>query len=155
MYFHIFTDFKFSVTPRMDFDFLAKIIRTRKYDVEGAIKAYEKYYNHISRNLRRVEGIRPSHYVAAFESRAIVYLKNKVNGTKILLISVENWDTSVVSIRDLEDAGLLMCEEIFTDAEIQPYGGIVIFDLAGLGFCHMKQLTVAELKYFITMGLVS
>ncbi len=140
----------------MDREFLAKFIRVKKYNVESAAVAFQKYYAHIFRNLARLEGIRPSHYADAYTSRAIVILNQRVNGSRILLWQVHAWDPSVVTTRELQDAVLLLCEEMLKEITVRPYyGGIILINLAGLNFSHLKQCNPSELKYTASMTLVS
>jgi len=140
----------------MDRDFLAKFIRAKKYNVESAAAAFQKYYAHIFRNLRRLEGIKPSHFAAAFASRAFVVFKHSVNGSRILLLQAHAWDPSEVKVRDLINAALLLCEELLKDITAKPYyGGIIVINLAGLSFGHLKQCSPSEIKYAVSMALVS
>jgi len=138
----------------MDHDFLAKFIRAKKYDPESAAKAFQRYYNHIFKNLRRLEGIQPSHYIASYESRAFGALKNTLNGIRIFLVQAHVWDPSEVNALELQNSILLLCEEMFKDPAAQPYGSIVLADLAGMGFGHIKLFTPSLVKYCMDSLLV-
>jgi len=139
----------------MDYDILSKFIRCKKYDVDSAASAFKNYYTHIFKNLDRVKGIKPSQYIAAFESRSCVFLKKAVNGSRVLLLQQHDWDTNLVHIREIQDGNFLLCEELFCDVEAQPHGSILLMDLAGFNFSHMKQLTPYFLKYAINTAVVS
>jgi len=146
----------FDLTPKMDYDFLAKFIRAKKYNVESAAIAFQKYYEHKFKNFGRLARIKPSHYIAAFESRTFVALKNDVNGSKTFLLRAKAWNpSSGVNCWDLLDSILLLCEEVFKDVAAQPHGSILVTDLDGMSFSQLKQYTPSFVKHCIIALVVS
>ena len=149
------SDIHLPLTPKTDFEFLSKFLRVKKYDPDLAVVAVQRYYENIFRNLRRIEGIRPSHFLSAYGTNTVVVLKNRVQGARVVCGSVRNWDTKVCGLRELQCASLFQVEDMLKDVKAQEVGGLLILDLAGLGFCHARQCTVPEIRTLIHTGLVS
>jgi hypothetical protein len=140
---------KLPLIPKTDYEFIVKFVRTKKFNVEKATKAIQKYYESIFRILRRIEGTKPSLYSSVFASNSMAILKHRINDQRILHANFRNWDTKEFGMREIQCAGLFVVEELLAEVETQLNGAIIICDLDGFGFSHLRQCTIPEVKIAI------
>jgi len=149
----LLTDTTLPYKPRTDTAFICKFLRVKKYNVDATVKGISQYYNHIHRNIRIVEGIKPAEYSEPFDSHTLVTLKHRLNGSSVIYGRIKNWNTKHFGLRDLQCAGLFYIEELLKDNENQVNGLSAIFDMGGLGFSHLRQFNAYEVKNSIQMLL--
>ena len=158
-FFKLFLELKlpFPIKPRVDSIFLAKFIRTKDNKTKSALKSIEKYYkNYIFRNLHLIEGINPSQFQDAYDAEIFTVLKDRHEGARVVFIKIANWMPSEVGCRCLLFAFLQYAEfAVELEIETQQNGIVLIYDLQGFKFEHLKALSLTELKRILTAILVS
>ena len=159
MLFCIFLElqFPFPIKPRADSIFLAKFIRTKDNKTKPALKSIEKYYkNYIFRNLHIIKGINPSQFKEAYDAGILTILKDRHDGARVAIIKIANWMPRKLEVRYLLFATLQYLEfAVEQEIETQQNGIVLIYDLQGFKFEHLRALSVTEIKRTMTAVLVS
>jgi len=71
---------------RTDTEFLEKFIRLKDGNVEGALKAIQKYYAYVKRNINFINGTKPQDLADAFNSEVVKVLRGRFDNVKAVLI---------------------------------------------------------------------
>jgi len=149
------TKFPGNIVPRTDYNFLAKFIRVKDYDLDKAFQRLQKYYACVHRHMDFHRGLRPSDVKSALESKLYIILKHPCNGVKTWVVKVADWDPKVHSVDQLEKAGLFVLENYLSQVLIQENGASLILDLEGLRMEHLLHGTVRQIRRLIEVMLVS
>lgn len=136
-----------ALVPRTDSLFLATFLRTKSYEVDAALKAVQKYYACVYKNLSFIEGITVRSFESGFNSNVFSLFKHKFNGIRVALVRVKNWKPKEVELKALQMSAMFIFEEyIRNNPDIQENGVAVIFDLEGVRLEHVRQFSVRELR---------
>jgi len=156
--FFIFSDVQLQneVLPRTDTHFLTKFIRTKDYNLrDAALESVKKYYSFILRNLKALTGLRPSDIDIAFRSNMLFFLKNKLEGSRIVVWRMKNWCSKEFPLKESNRRTMSLMEHYTTEAEIQENGIYVICDLQGFRLEHLRALcSPMELRTVVQIVLV-
>jgi len=148
------TNFHGEIVPRTDFEFLAKFIRVKDYDLEKAFKRLKKYYECIYKHMDSHYDIRTSQFAYAYDSKAYTLFKHRFNGVITGVIRTGMWEPKKLPLLDIQKAALFGAEEYLNHVEVQENGVIVIVDYAGTRFEHFWHATIKEIRQCAEVILV-
>ncbi|XP_034231180.1 alpha-tocopherol transfer protein [Thrips palmi] len=131
------------VTPyRMDDSFLLRFLRARSFNVERSHRLLKRYMRFKEQNPSYQKNVDPEGFSLIGESDVMTVLPYlDQHGRRILLYRIGNWDPSKVPIDDLFRATLIVLELGIMEPNAQIKGGVVIFDLQGIGLQHAWQVS--------------
>lgn len=131
------------VTPhRMDDPFLLRFLRARSFNVERAHRLLRRYMRFKEENPTYQKGVDPEGFTALGEADIMTVLPYLDQfGRRIMVYRIGNWDPSKVPIDDLFRATLVVLELGILEPRAQIKGGVVIFDLQGIGLQHAWQVS--------------
>ncbi|KAK3910664.1 Alpha-tocopherol transfer protein-like [Frankliniella fusca] len=131
------------VSPyRMDDPFLLRFLRARSFNVDRAHRLLKRYMRFKEENPTYQKGVDPQGFTDIGEADIMTVLPYRDQaGRRIMLFKMGNWDPSKIPIDDIFRATLLVLELGTMEPRTQVHGGVVIFDLQGIGLQHAWQVT--------------
>ena len=144
------------IKAKSDPIFLAKFIRTKKYQSNAALTSIEKYYKYIHHNFDIIQDINPSQFTQECQAEILTILKNRSEGARVVIFKMKKWIPKKFGLRNLQMAFAQLLEfAISREIETQKNGLVLIFDLQGFKFEHLRALSVKELHRMLTAIMVS
>jgi hypothetical protein len=134
---------------RLDDSFLLRFLRVNKFDVNAAFQHLRRYYA-FRHYYSKLIAPSPVRYLPIYRDTVNSILTTRdVEGRRIYVFRIENWDTSTFDAIDLFNSVALAAEHDFDDDVTQIAGVVDIMDFKGLGFTHISKFT----PYFLKLGI--
>ncbi|XP_052125502.1 alpha-tocopherol transfer protein [Frankliniella occidentalis] len=126
----------------MDDPFLLRFLRARSFNVDRAHRLLKRYMRFKEENPTYQKDVDPEGFADLGEADLFtVFPYRDQEGRRIMLFKMGNWDPSKVHIDDIFRATLIVLELGTMEPKTQINGGVVIFDLQGIGLQHAWQVT--------------
>ncbi|XP_065196878.1 clavesin-1-like [Sycon ciliatum] len=126
---------------------LKKFLRVAKLDVGKAhsrLVAYDKFRKEHS---DMFENLTAEEILPVLEAGVLLVLKERdTEGRRIFIFNYSRWDTSKISLPDIQRAFLFLMEVLSLDEETQVGGMYFLQNLADYSFTHSYQFTPALLR---------
>ncbi|XP_022647147.1 alpha-tocopherol transfer protein-like isoform X2 [Varroa destructor] len=144
-----------NIVYEKDDDFLARFIRTSKYDVAKAFRMLNGYYlNRASlphKVAPRGKGPKDTEFYVPLKSIMILDRKNW-DGSSVLIFRQGDWDkiNTKAVLADMLFFGFYVVEAAMRDPIVQLQGLTVVFDCSGFGIRHLPFCDMAVFRYLLS-----
>jgi len=137
------------VLPLEEEGYLTKFLRPCKYYPESTFRLIKRYYNFIARNPKYAANLLPSEVHDIFCNNIIEFLPLRMNGSRVMIIDIANWDVDKVPVAMLCKAIIMSIEIAMIEPRTQVGGCHVILDVKGLTLRHVMQFTPSLAKMIL------
>lgn len=137
---------------RMDDAWLLKFLRARFFKVNAAYTLLHRYHTFREENKNFYYNIRPVDLTVLGDDDVIsVAPYRDQNGRRMIIFKMGKWNPSKIPVIDLFRATLIVLEIGSFEPQAQVLGGIGLFDLEGLSFNHLWQMSPSVAQNMIKL----
>ncbi|CAN7998722.1 unnamed protein product [Ixodes hexagonus] len=139
-----------TLRSRTDTLFLLRFLRVRKFDAPKAFQMIQNYYRVRYLNPELYEGLHPLARKSLLELQTHTVLSNTdPEGCKICVLRMGNWNPSICSLDMMCGLCILAWEHLLEDPRTQVKGIVMLLDLGGGSFTHLKAVTPSQLSMLV------
>ena len=132
----------------LDDSTLVAYLRVAKYDVPKALKRLWAYNKHLENNPDLANlGLCVDEFIKVYESGIIVVPEERdLLGRRVVIFNYDPWDTSKVSLAEIQRAITWLLAVLREDQDTQVYGFNIVQNLSGYSYSHWYQYSPSLLK---------